>query len=265
MEELPIKKWLLFLFMIFFIIAFWQSASASIILKLMATNPSESRTRNVPVKVYLPKEVKPEDIIDKGDLKVAYDSQQGSYYVYNTYEIEPLGVVEREIELRDIWVIEESELLSIKLEAKKIQEILKNSEFADRVDFLIDSVMEKIEEIESRQRSAHPNPEEHISSYRNNLKLLEAAKSDLAVARSMLGKEKRFSKEAVWKLIIFIVVFLGVLSSSFYFIWRKQVNLLVGKKEAQARPSEELPKQEEEQKKNPAAHEQDIEKMLGGE
>ena len=52
-------------------------------------------------------EVKPKDIIYKGDLEIAYDTQQGSYYVFGEYEIKPLETLEKEIEIKDIWLIEE--------------------------------------------------------------------------------------------------------------------------------------------------------------
>jgi hypothetical protein len=242
-----------------------EYAAASVILKILATNPSQSHTRQIPVKVYLPKEAKPEDIIDKADLQVGYDAQQGSYYVYGTYEAAPLEVIERDIELKDVWMVEKNELVSIRDEAEKIKELLANTEFAERGSFLADSIISKIDEIEERQENTSTNPEEHISAYRYNLQLLEEAKADLAVTRSMLSKERRFSRELIWKLIIYIVVFLGILSGSFYFIWHKQVNVLVSQKEAKGNADKELGKQEEEDQESQASDEDDIEKMLGGE
>ena len=59
---------------------------ANIVLKIIAVNPSKEQSQRVPVKVYLPKETKPEDVIDKSDLDVAYDTQQGSYYVSGEYD-----------------------------------------------------------------------------------------------------------------------------------------------------------------------------------
>jgi hypothetical protein len=231
----------------------------------MATNPSETNTRKVPVKVYLPKEAKPEDVIDKGDLQVGYDAQQGSYYVYGTYEVAPLDTVEREIELRDVWVIKESELASIKSEAQKIKELLEATEFEDRVNFLTDNIISKIEEIENRQGALKPNPEEHISAYRNNLKLLDAAKSDLAVARTMLDKGAGLPKNVIWKLIIYILVFLGILGGSFYVIWHRQVNMLIGKKESKANPEVSSGQEKQDEEEAPQSDSDDLEKMLGGE
>jgi hypothetical protein len=251
-------------FMMLSVTFVFNNAMASVVLKIIATNPSENNARRVPIKVYLPKEAKPEDVIDKRDLQVGYDSQQGSYYVYGSYELEPLQVVERDIELRDVWIIEEAELTSIAAEAEKIKELLKDSEFTQRSDFLTNSIISKINEIENRQAGSSTNPEEHISEYRYNLELLKSAKTDLAVARSMLGKERRFPKEAIWKLIIYVVAFLGILSTSFYFVWHKQVNALTGKKEFSGSQKNEF-KQNEDTEEETSSAEEDIEKMLGGE
>ena len=54
-------KWLL---AILVILAFFVSdVYASIVLKVLVVNPSETQKRTIPFKAYLPKEVKPEDII----------------------------------------------------------------------------------------------------------------------------------------------------------------------------------------------------------
>ena len=241
-----------------------ESAAASVVIRIMATNPSETTARQVPVKVYLPVEAKPEDVIDAADLQVGYDAQQGSYYVYGTYEVEPLGTVEREIEIRDIWVIEQAELASIREEAQKIRDILKNTEFKERVNYLTDSVISKISDIEERQSRSDTNPEDHISNYRYNQQLLKNAKSDLAVARSMLGKEKKFSAGQIWRLILYIIIFLGILGLSFYYVWHRQVNRITGKEEP---PEEEgaaqAPSAEEAAEQAGPSEEEDIEKMLG--
>jgi hypothetical protein len=265
MKKLPLKKGIFGLVILLILGSIAEQAAASVILKILATNPSQNHTRQIPVKVYLPKEAKPEDIIDKADLQVGYDAQQGSYYVFGTYEAAPLEVIEKDIELKDVWMVDKTELVSIRDEAQKIKELLANTEFAERGAFLADSIIGKIDEIEQRQGDTATNPEEHISAYRYNLQLLEEAKADLAVTRSMLSKERRFSRELIWKLILYIVIFLGVLSGSFYFIWHKQVNVLVSQKEAKSRAEEELGKKEEESEETPASDEDDIEKMLGGE
>ena len=245
---------------------FIGSANASIVLKLLIVNPSDEQPQILPIKVYLPKETKPEDVIDKGDLEVGYDTQQGSYYIYGQYELQPSEVMEKEVELRDIWIIPIAEIESIRQEADKVNDLLKNTEFADRIKFLYSTINKKLAEIEKQQDISESNPEDHISQYRANMKLIESVKVDLAVARSMLNKAKPFSTKAVWKIMIYILIFLGIVTVSFYFLWFKQTKLFgtesIPKQEPESEPEEEDKAKKE---KSEDQDDDDIEKIIRGE
>ncbi len=212
----------------FFILLLFFTANvhANIILKVMSANPSKEQTQKVVVKAYLPKEAKPEDVIDKGDLDIGYDSQQGSHYVYGEYDLKPGEVVEREVELRDIWSVSSSEIEAIRADSAKISGMLKSSEFSERAAFLHNSVEAKMNQIIENQKAAPANPEHHISEYRENLKVLESAKADIALMRSLLAQVKPFPTAVVWKVIIAIIAFLGLLGSVFFIIWQKQVKVI---------------------------------------
>jgi predicted HicB family RNase H-like nuclease len=203
-------------------------AEANVILKVTAMNPSTEQPQKVKVKAYLPKEAKPEHIVDRGDLDVAYDTQQGSYYVYGEYELKPMEVLDKDIELRDIWVIQSAEIESMRAETVKIAGLLKNTEFSDRIVFLKNNIESKLNEIVESQKNPATNPEKHISQYRENLRILESVKMDLSLARSLLSQAKAVPTVVVWRLVLAIVIFLGLIGASFYFIWQKQVKAITG-------------------------------------
>jgi hypothetical protein len=58
------------------------SKSGSLIFRVSAANPSAKKTQTVPIKAYLPVEIKAEDILDNGGLKSKYDSKKSMYYLY---------------------------------------------------------------------------------------------------------------------------------------------------------------------------------------
>jgi len=215
-----------------------SNAEANIVLKLVAVNPSKDQVQKVPVKAYLPKELKPEDIVDKGDLSITYDTQQGSYCVYAEYELKPGEVLEKTIEIKDIWIIPRAEIDSYRQESVKLAGLFKNTDFAERVSFLKKSVDSKLDQIIENQKNSPANPERHISDYRENLKILEAVKSDLVLARSMLSQIRPLPTAVVWNLIVGIVVFLGVLGLAFYFIWRRQFSIITKDVFTAAKPQE---------------------------
>jgi hypothetical protein len=208
---------------LFFLSLFASLSEASIVLKVVAVNPSKDQRQKVQVKAYLPKETKPGDVMDKDDLDIAYDTQQGSYYVFGEYDLNATEVLEKNIELRDIWNVPEAEIESVRSEALKMSQMLKNTEFSDRAAFLVNNIDSKLNQIIENQKNPAPNPERHISDYRENLKTIESAKADLALVRSFISQVKSLPPLVVWRLILMIIIFLGLLGTSFYFIWQKQL------------------------------------------
>jgi hypothetical protein len=202
-------------------------AANSIALKVVAVNPSKDLSQKVQVRAFLPKEVKPEDIIDKGDLNISYDTQQGSYFVFNEYELKPEESMERTIEIRDIWNIPDAEIASALQEADKMTELLKNTEFQDRAKFLLTSIQDKLKKIQENQANPAPNPDRHISDYRDNAKIFETVKTDMAMIRSFLSLAKPLPPIVIWRAIVIIMFFLGGLGVAFYFIWQKQLKQVV--------------------------------------
>lgn len=211
----------------FLLAAPFTAAAGTIVLKVIAVNPSKELPQKVQVRAYLPKEVKPEHVVDKGDLELTYDTQQGSYFVFNEYELKPSEVLERIIEINDVWMIPANELESLMAEADKIAVLLKNTEFEERAKFLSTGIQGKLKQIEENQKNTAPNPERHISDYRENLKLLESVKTDQAMIRSFLSLAKPLPTVAVWRAIIIIVIFLAALGLGFYILWQKQLKTLI--------------------------------------
>jgi len=204
-----------------------DQAEASIVLKLIAANPSKTQVQKVAIKAYLPKETKPEDILDKSGLEVAYDTQQGNYFVYGDYDLEPGELMEKDIELVDVWTIPVGEIESLRLENLQLEEMLSKTEYADRAEFLKKSIESKLDQISENQADSPANPERHISDYRENIRILDSAREDMLLVRSLLTEAQSLPTVTVWRLIIAIVVFLGILGISFYFIWHKQLKSII--------------------------------------
>jgi len=205
---------------------FFADLQANVVLKVVAVNPSKEQTQKAYIKAYLPKEVKPEDVIDKADLDIIYDTQQGSYFVAGEYDLEPGEVKELEIEIKDLWVIPGSDLEELRLEAIRTLKQLENTDFEERAVFLRGSIESKLNDIIKKQKVPATNPEKHISEYRDNLSLLASIKDDLVVARSLLSQAKPVHSMTVWRMFFIIVGFLGILGLSFYIVWQKQLKVI---------------------------------------
>lgn len=215
-----------FIFLFFVLcLVFCARAEAGITMRLMAVNPADS-DQVVAIKVYLPLEVKPEDVIYKGDLEVVYDTQQGSYYIFGEYPLKPKEVLEKEIELKDVWVIDQDQIALLRQDAQAILEEFKKTNYYDRAQLIYGAIDKKLKEVESMQDISNASPSYKISNYRNSLSLINSAKADLVSAKTLLAEvgPKGMAK-LTWKIILFIIIFLGILGAGFFFVWQRQTKL----------------------------------------
>ncbi len=217
------NKWKFFVFFLLFSILFAGEARANIVLKIITVNPSKEQTQGVTVKTALPREVRPEDVVDKGDLEVFYDAQESCYVAYGRFELKPGETLERGIEIRNIWIILDSEIEDVKKDLDKLSDLLASTRFSDRLVFLKNSIESKLNQIIASQKDSPSNPEQLISNYRENLNTLESAKADLVLIRSFLTQLRVFPAITIWGIIIFIIIFLFLLGTGFCLSWQKKI------------------------------------------
>lgn len=228
-------KWII---LVILILLWTNWAEANIILKSMVVNPSKTKTQEALLKAYLPKEVKPQDVVDLGDLKIDYDINRGLYYVYKEFELEPGQSVARQIEIKDIWLISQSELDSLSDRAKELVNALKKTSYFDTAVTLQKDIKEKTANVlDKQERAIDALPQTHIAVYRDNVETLNSVKTMLAKLETMLIESrvgegapvKRVSVRATWWVILGVIIALGILSFIFFIIWHRQAGIVSGK------------------------------------
>ena len=162
-----------------------MEAAASVVLKMLVTNPSETDSQSVPVKVYLPKEVSPKDILDLGDLKLDYDPDTGMYYVHDTLELRPGQSVTKKVEMEDVWVFTEEQLETFVNESKEMARELEGGPYAAEAAALVVGIEEKVVGILMRQEETAANPREHIQAYRQGITLISTIEQDVAALETL--------------------------------------------------------------------------------
>jgi hypothetical protein len=195
----------------------------SIVFKSLITNPSSLISQTVPLKYYLPPEVREEDIISTDDdLTVEYDAEKDQYYVEGEFTLAAGQTKTVSIQVNDIWVITEENVDSLRNQAEELSRPLeRTSYFAQGVTLKsdIDVSLDKIIELQA----AAVTPEQKIRAYREAKIELDAvnAKMDklqeLVTEAGSLGTLFGFVGStqtlAVWGMIIIIsggFVFLAV-------------------------------------------------------
>ena len=198
-----------------------SNAYASIVLKVAIVNPSPDTEKEVDLEVPLPEEVEPDDIINLGDLELDFDEQKNVYYVHKKFTLGPKDSIVREVEIKDIWLIQKEELTSIQEESEKFWAICKNTEYAAQASFLKNSIDSRVHQIIQLQESTTVTPQEHISNYRKNLERLQLIKADLENLTSVSDRIKPISTKVIWRLILSVIGFLGLVAGIFMIIWQR--------------------------------------------
>ena len=153
--------------------------SGSVILKILVVNPSTTETQTVPVKVYLPDEVSPKDILEVGDMKVDYDPDKKMYYVHDSVELEPGQSITKRVKMEDIWLFTEEQLSSFVTQAKSIASQFENGPYAEEVHAFVHAIEFKVQEILENQEKTASNAGEHIRAYREGILIVGSIKRDL--------------------------------------------------------------------------------------
>ena len=150
-------------------------------LKLSAVNPRDKED-SIEIRADLPSRVTTNDIISLGGMELRYDVKNDIYYVYEKVEFAKKGLVEREIELDDIWKIEDKEITDLEKKAIELADMLSGSKYSEKSAVELEQIKEKIEKLQKSQSEnsvSKVSVIKHIQAYETNLKDLQQAKHGL--------------------------------------------------------------------------------------
>jgi hypothetical protein len=153
----------------------------SIKLRIAISNPS-GEERIMPLEYFLPKEVTPQFIVDKGGLEVGFNYSKGLHYVYKQEGIK-LGARETKeftVEIKDIWFIPESQIETLRSHTERLTSLLAQTDFKEQANFLGEDILKLLNEITETQGKKDVAAERHIGDYRRNITKLDEARKSLA-------------------------------------------------------------------------------------
>ncbi len=207
----------------------------SIEMVFLIHNPS-NKTKTINFKSSLPKEVRPEHILDLDGLNVGYESDSNSYYVYDDILLKPGETVEKIVKIEDIWVFDEMNLNILRKQAKRYLEYLDGSNFYNRGFVLNNNINYIINTILDKQDISYKTPEEHIIAYRENARRVDIVKNNLEqmkelavqldMTRTMVGNIGNIQTFTVWSVILVILLGFGMISLVVFIIWRHHMSVL---------------------------------------
>jgi len=227
----------------------------TVTISVVAANPSADTPKTFPIRIDLPQEVTPEGVLDSGELKMTYDDQNGTYFLYKQEVVlKPKETRVFNVVVKDVWFILPKTLEDLEKHGNLILDRLKGSDFFDSGKEIMDSIKKRLDEISVKQSDEAVGQKVRIGQYRYNLQILAQIKEDLAKMEKLLTfqgsvpvpeilensklKSDAPSSKTTWLIILSIMVFMGLLGIQFYITWQKRVR---AEHEFYEKQNEELP------------------------
>ena len=212
----------------------------TVTISVVAANPSADTPKTFPIKIDLPQEVTPEGVIDAGGLKLTFDDQKSTYFLYmQEVVLKPKETRIFNVVVKDVWFIKNKTLEDLEKHGNLILDRLKDSEYYDSGKEIMASIKTRLDEIVKKQSDETLSQKVRIGQYRYNLQTIVQIKEDLAKMEKLLTfqgsipvpelleksklKSDAPSTKTTWLIILSIMVFMALLGSQFYITWQRRV------------------------------------------
>ncbi len=209
-------------------------------LSVVVVNPSQEKTQSTPVRIDLPQEVSPADVLDRGELSIEYDDDRAIYYVAkDSVELKPSETRVFAVTLKDKWFIPDEQLGSLESYTKLLLERLKDTTYYESASQLAATIVKQLGDIKAVQSDDSLSRKSRIGAYRINVQTIDKIQEDLARMEKLLTfvggppvpemleesplKSDAPSTTTTWLVIFLIVVFMGLLAGQFFFTWQRRV------------------------------------------
>ncbi len=209
-------------------------------LKVVVVNPSADKVQQIPIRMDLPQEITPKDILENGGLQLEYDEDKSVHYMFkDSVELAPKETKVFEVVVRDIWFVQDGELDKLGSYTQLILGKLEKTEFFKAGKELADGITARLEEIRATQGDETLSRKTRIGAYRLHLQKIAQVKEDLAKMEKLLTftggppvpemlEESKLKSDApstktTWIVIFMIMIFLGLLGGLFFFTWHSRI------------------------------------------
>lgn len=200
----------------------------SVVFKTLLTNPSSRITQEVPLKYYLPVEIKKEVILDiDNGLKVEYDVEKKQLYVEGAFTLGPSESKIVSVRTQDIWSIGVEAVESLRHQAEELSKPLEKTSYFGQGVTIKSNIDVALDKILTDQKSAI-TPEAKIRSYYEAQIAIKSVKDQLGKLQDLVTQSGSFGSMAgfvggaqaiaVWGIIIimiagfvFLVIYMKVL------------------------------------------------------
>jgi hypothetical protein len=210
-------------------------------MSVVVVNPSKTKSQSVPIKMYLPKEVTPDAIVNLDGLDVEFDSDMSMYYVYkDEVLLKPAETKVFDVEIKDVWLIPQERLDAMADQTRSLVERLNGSDFYEPAKLLEEAIIKSLDTVAVTQNDEAVSRRSHIGIFRSNVQIVGQVKEDIdrlekqleiviaspkpeILERSQLKTDSP-TKNTSWMIIFIIMLFIGMLGGVFFFTWQTQAH-----------------------------------------
>lgn len=160
-----------------------------VVLRIRAGNPIET-PQKVRIKSNLPARVSTNDIVNLSGLELGYDVKNDTYYVHKEVELGPNEVTIFDVEITDIWVVNEEELRALVKRTGGLVKMLAETVYLESAQSLQADISKSVESIRAHQAKKRirlgVTPIQHIRAYETNLKVLTRVRKDVGRVENLV-------------------------------------------------------------------------------
>lgn len=160
----------------------------SVVIKTLITNPSTLISQTVPLKYYLPKEVKKENIIDSdAGTAISYDTEKDQLYVEGSFNLKPGETRTVKVRIEDVWQISVAEIDSLLKQTDELSKPLEKTAFFAQGITLKSDIEVSLNKAKDLVNDG-TTPESKIKSYREAELEIVSAKDKIEKLKDMVSQ-----------------------------------------------------------------------------
>lgn len=199
-------------------------------IRLDLSNPGRTEQKT-PVKKYLPREVRPEDVTADERLEVRYDPERSACYLYSPgITVRPDEPVSIEILVADRWIVAPARYTYLDSKATNVQ--ARAMEFKrEDINNEAQQLLNRLNVVRTAERP--PFSDEYVASYHKQIDELDLIEEELLKldARLVPTQERRIfdapvlskveapSRSTTWLIVFIVIGFLFLFSVLFFLRW----------------------------------------------
>jgi len=149
-------------------------------------NPSETESKTVTHKHFLPQEVRADTIVDKKDFELRFDEDKKKPYLTKEEDFAPGETKTYEIVLEDVWEFPDIKLQDLDSRAQISTLELEETNYAESARHLLEAITGNIKAIRD-SKEMDTNVERHIGLFRLNSRRYQKAYEDFKRIEEMIA------------------------------------------------------------------------------